>query len=49
MMFNIKPTAGHRKAVIRLAAMAQAAVLMFAGLTASAQEGNRLQDIQVKS
>jgi type IV pilus assembly protein PilQ len=49
MMFNIKPTAGHRKAVIRLAAMAQAVVLMFAGLTVNAQEGNRLQDIQVQS
>ncbi len=49
MMFNIKPTAGRRKAVIRLAAMAQAVVLMFAGLTANAQEGNRLQDIQVQT
>jgi len=49
MMFNFKPTVGRRKAVIRLAAMAQAVVLMFAGLTASAQEGNRLQDIQVQS
>jgi len=49
MMCNTKPTAGHRNAVIRLAAMAQAVVLMFAGLTASAQEGNRLQDIQVQS
>ncbi|TDJ39731.1 MAG: type IV pilus secretin PilQ [Gammaproteobacteria bacterium] len=48
-MFNFKPTVGRRKAVIRLAAMAQAVVLMFAGLTASAQEGNRLQDIQVQS
>ena len=49
MMFNFKPTVGHSKAVIRLAAMAQAIVLMFAGVTASAQEGNRLQDIQVQS
>ncbi len=49
MMFNTKPTAGRRNAVIRLAAMAQAVVLMFAGLTASAQEGNRLQDIQIQS
>jgi len=49
MMFNFKPTVGRRNAVIRLAAMAQAFVLMFAGLTASAQEGNRLQDIQVQS
>ena len=49
MMFNFKPTVGRRKAVIRLVAMAPAVVLMFAGLTASAQEGNRLQDIQVQS
>ena len=49
MMFNFKPTVGRRSAVIRLAAMAQAVVLIFAGLTASAQEGNRLQDIQVQS
>jgi len=49
MMFNIKPTANHRKAVIRLVAMAQAAILLFAGATASAQDGNRLQDIQVQS
>ena len=49
MMFNIKPTAGHRLAVLRLAAMAQAAILLFAGMTANAQEGNRLQDIQVQS
>ena len=49
MMFNTKPTASHRKAVIRLVAMAQAAILLFAGATASAQDGNRLQDIQVQS
>ena len=49
MMFNTKPTAGHRTAVLRLAAMAQAVILLFAGITASAQEGNRLQDIQVQS
>ncbi|MBT8098931.1 MAG: type IV pilus secretin PilQ [Gammaproteobacteria bacterium] len=48
-MLNIKPTAGHRTAVIRLAAMAQAVILMFVGLTANAQDGNRLQDIQVQS
>ena len=49
MMLNIKPTANHRNAVIRLAAMAQAVILLFAGISASAQEGNRLQDIQVQS
>jgi type IV pilus assembly protein PilQ len=49
MMFNTKPTANHRNAVIRLAAMAQAVFLLFAGMTAGAQDGNRLQDIQVQS
>ncbi len=33
----------------RLTAMAQAALLMFVAFAASAQEGNRLQDIQVQS
>ena len=42
MMFKIKPTA-------KLAVLAQAALLLFWGATASAQEGNRLQDIQVQS
>ncbi|MEE8427836.1 MAG: type IV pilus secretin PilQ [Woeseiaceae bacterium] len=32
-----------------MAALLQAAFLMFAGITANAQEGNRLQDIQVRS
>ena len=49
MMFNNEPTASRRKAVIRLAAMAQAVILLFAGTIANAQEGNRLQDIQVQS
>jgi type IV pilus assembly protein PilQ len=35
--------------VLKLAAVAQVALLLFAGSTASAQEGNRLQDIQVQS
>ncbi len=47
MMLNTKRTAGHRFAM--LAALAQAAVLLFWGAVASAQEGNRLQDIQVQS
>jgi type IV pilus assembly protein PilQ len=34
---------------MKLAVMAQAALLLFWGAAASAQEGNRLQDIQVKS
>ncbi len=49
MTLNSKPTATHRNAVIRLAAMAQAVFLLFVGMTANAQEGNRLQDIQVQS
>ena len=38
-----------RSMVLKLAAVAQVALLLFAGSTASAQEGNRLQDIQVQS
>ena len=49
MMLKSKPTVGHRMTVIKLAALAQAALLLFCGATASAQEGNRLQDIQVQS
>jgi type IV pilus assembly protein PilQ len=47
MMLKTKPTVGHR--VASFAALAQAALLLFWGATASAQEGNRLQDIQVQS
>jgi len=47
MMLKTKPTAGHR--VAKFAALAQAALLLFWGAFASAQEGNRLQDIQVQS
>ena len=47
MMLKTKPTAGHR--VATFAALAQAALLLFWGATVSAQEGNRLQDIQVQS
>ena len=48
MMLKIKQTVGHRL-VLKLAALAQATLLLFAGLAANAQEGNRLQDIQVQS
>jgi type IV pilus assembly protein PilQ len=48
MMLNTKQTAGHRL-LIKLAAVSQAALLLFAGMSASAQEANRLQDIQVQS
>ena len=47
MMLKTKPTAGHR--ITMLAALAQAAMLLFWGAIASAQDGNRLQDIQVQS
>ncbi len=49
MMLKSKPTVAYRMTVIKLAALAQAALLLFWGATASAQEGNRLQDIQVQS
>ena len=47
MMLKTKRTAGHRFA--KLAALAQAALLLFWGGVANAQEDNRLQDIQVQS
>lgn len=46
MMLKNKPTAGHRFATF--AALAQAALLLFWGASASGQEGNTLQDIQVQ-
>ncbi len=48
MMLKIKRTAGHLT-VLKLAALSQALLLLFVGMTASAQEGNRLQDIQVQT
>jgi type IV pilus assembly protein PilQ len=48
MMLKMKPTIGCRRLVLQMAALAQAVLLMFVGITASAQEGNRLQDIQVQ-
>ncbi len=47
MMLKTKRTAGHR--IATFAAVAQAALLLFWGAVASAQEGNTLQDIQVQS
>jgi len=49
MMLKIKPTAGRRFSMLKLAALAQATLLLFCSAGASAQEGNRLQDIQVQS
>jgi type IV pilus assembly protein PilQ len=47
MMLKTKQSV-TRSMVLKLAAVAQVALLMFAG-SATAQEGNRLQDIQVQS
>ncbi len=49
MMLKLNPTVGRHMLVKRLAALAQAALLLFLGANASAQEGNKLQDIQVQS
>jgi len=48
MMLKLNPTAGRRTTVMKLAVLVQAALLLFCGAIASAQEGNRLQDIQVQ-
>jgi type IV pilus assembly protein PilQ len=47
MMLKTKPTVGHRNTM--LAALAHAALLLFWGVVANAQDGNTLQDIQVQS
>ena len=49
MMLKFNPTAGRRTAVTKLVVLVQAALLLLFGASASAQEGNRLQDIQVQS
>jgi type IV pilus assembly protein PilQ len=51
MTLNIKPMIGnhYRRSVTQFAVAAQAVLLMLCGLSANAQEGNRLQDIQVQS
>jgi len=48
MMLKIKQSVG-RSVVLKLTALAQVTFLLFAGFSANAQEGNRLQDIQVQS
>jgi type IV pilus assembly protein PilQ len=48
MMLN-KKWSVTRSFLLQLTALAQVAFLLFAGASASAQEGNRLQDIQVQS
>jgi type IV pilus assembly protein PilQ len=51
MALNIKPMIGteYRRSVKLLAVLAQGIVLAFCSLSANAQGGNRLQDIQVQS
>ncbi|MFQ6006271.1 MAG: AMIN domain-containing protein, partial [Woeseia sp.] len=51
MTFKIKPATGtsNRRSLVRLTAVLQAAILLTCGLSAGAQENNRLQDIQVQS
>jgi type IV pilus assembly protein PilQ len=48
MMLKIKQSVA-RSIVLKMTAVAQVALLLFVGSTANAQEGNRLQDIQVQS
>jgi type IV pilus assembly protein PilQ len=48
MMLKIKQSVA-RSMVLKLTAIAQVALLLFVGSAANAQEGNRLQDIQVQS
>ena len=45
---KFEATAGGRS-MLKLVALVQAALLLFVGVQAGAQEGNRLQDIQVQS
>jgi type IV pilus assembly protein PilQ len=49
MMLKLKPTIGRRRLTLHAVALVQALLVMFAGTAANAQEGNRLQDIQVQS
>ena len=48
MMLKIEQSVA-RSIVLKMAAVAQVAFLLFAGSSANAQDGNRLQDIQVQS
>jgi len=48
MMFKIKQSVA-RSVVLKVTALAQVALLLFVASAANAQEGNRLQDIQVQS
>ena len=48
MMFKIKQSVA-RSVVLKVTALAQVTLLLFVGSAANAQEGNRLQDIQIQS
>ena len=49
MMLKLIPTVGQCNTGSRLAVLTQAILLLFCGAVANAQDGNRLQDIQVQS
>jgi type IV pilus assembly protein PilQ len=51
MTLNIKPATGisNRRSLVRLIAVLPTTILLLWGLTANAQDNNRLQDIQVQS
>ena len=49
MMLKLKPKIGCRRLTLQAVALVQALLVMFAATAAGAQEGNRLQDIQVQS
>ena len=48
MMLKNNPATGRRFTATRLVVLTQAALLLLWGAFANAQEGNRLQDIQVQ-
>ncbi len=51
MTLNIKPADGtnKRRSLLRLIGLSQVAMMLLWGLTANAQQSNRLQDIQIQS
>jgi hypothetical protein len=49
MMLKPKRKTDCRRLTVQMVTFVQALLVMFAGTAASAQEGNRLQDIQVQS
>ena len=51
MTLNIKPVDGtnNRRSLLRLIGLSQVTMMLLWGLTANAQQSNRLQDIQIQS